>query len=397
VRLVSGLAPDPAVPRRDALLRPLTVAGVLSRRLLDGVPVDRCERVYAKYRFGESLRVVYRFTAGDAEHHVSARTFAPGATEARYRRALDGAVAAGPLPPVAHAPEIDAVLWSFPNDRRLTTLGVAPELGLRIAALRLVAYAAERSATFRCVDARGATLAYVKTPAGEAAATADVAARLGTDHPYLRVPRVLGATASYVALEPLAGRRLGSDLHGLGTALATLHHTIPVPPERFTRLEPGRLATAATVVARARPDAAGAAERLLARLSVHADDAEREPVCLHGDANLRNALALPDGRIALIDLEHLAAGPAAADLGQVLAGLLTTGGGRAAAASLLAGYAMVAAPPDRAALRWHTAACLLARCALPAVGRVRPDTLGRLRALMDAATTLVAAPAGVSA
>ncbi len=53
---MSVLAPDPAVPRRDALLRPVTAAGVLSRRLLGGVPPGRCELVYAKYRFGGGLR-----------------------------------------------------------------------------------------------------------------------------------------------------------------------------------------------------------------------------------------------------------------------------------------------------------------------------------------------------
>ena len=37
---------------------------------------------------------------------------------------------------------------------------------------------------------------------------------------------------------------------------------------------------------------------------------------LHGDANLRNALVLEDGTVALLDLEHLSIGPAGADLGQ---------------------------------------------------------------------------------
>ena len=40
------LAADPRVPRRDALLRPETMAGVLSQRLHAGVPVDACSRMY---------------------------------------------------------------------------------------------------------------------------------------------------------------------------------------------------------------------------------------------------------------------------------------------------------------------------------------------------------------
>ena len=43
------LAPDKHVPRRDSLLRPETMAGVVSQRLHQGVPVERCERTYVKY------------------------------------------------------------------------------------------------------------------------------------------------------------------------------------------------------------------------------------------------------------------------------------------------------------------------------------------------------------
>ena len=63
---------DPAVPRRDALLRPATMAGVISQRLHGGVPVERCERTYVKYRVGDSLRVVYRY--GRRRRYVAART-----------------------------------------------------------------------------------------------------------------------------------------------------------------------------------------------------------------------------------------------------------------------------------------------------------------------------------
>jgi Ser/Thr protein kinase RdoA (MazF antagonist) len=141
---------------------------------------------------------------------------------------------------------------------------------------------------------------------------------------------------------------------------------------------------------------AGAAERLLGCLALTGDDARRRPVCLHGDANLRNALLLQDGGIGLIDLEHVSAGPAAADLGQLLAGLLLARAQgrdvRGSAAALKSGYARVAEPPDPAALRWYTAASVLARVALPAVGRVRPDTLAHLRPLLEAAADLAARP-----
>jgi aminoglycoside phosphotransferase (APT) family kinase protein len=127
---------------------------------------------------------------------------------------------------------------------------------------------------------------------------------------------------------------------------------------------------------------------LLQRLLETVEDSEREDVWVHGDANLRNALLLPSGEVALLDLEDVSRGPAAADLGQVLAGLIVAGTPRAAG-ELLRGYGT---PPDRAALRWYTAASLLARVALPAVSRYRPELLARLPELLDAGAALVVAP-----
>ena len=224
---------------------------------------------------------------------------------------------------------------------------------------------------------------------------------------------MLAASDGVLLLEPLHGRRLdhapGEHLHALGAALHALHqlkgawplNTSTGQPSRFgerseyegarplnnsfRRLELERLMTAADVISRARPDVAPAALTLLARLIDRADEAVREPVLLHGDANLRNALALDDGTVALLDLEHLSVGPAAADLGQVLANLIFARAPKGAN-ELLRGYGD---PPDKATLRWHTAACLLARVALPAISRYRPNALARLRELLDAGASLL--------
>jgi Ser/Thr protein kinase RdoA (MazF antagonist) len=385
---MTELAPDPAVPRRNALLRPPTMAEVLSQRLHGGVPVKRCERTYAKYRVGESLRVVYRYEIDGVWRHVSARTLRK---------------AAGPAVP---APEVGAVLFPFPYDRKLPALpALAPGsptlenlLGTPVTP-RLVAYAAEQSAAAACVDGEGRVLAYAKVQRddGERRVTEALA---GQDA--VRVPRLIAHAGDVLVLEALEGRRLdhmdGEELEralrGLGRTLALLHGTAPAAPgspaaplPRFSRLDPLRLATAAAVIARARPDVAGAADALLATLVAHAED--RPAVTLHGDVNLRNALQLADGDVALLDLEHLSAGPAAADLGQILAGLLLARSSRrGAAAALLTGYGEVARTPDRAALRWHTAASVLARIALPAVSRFRPRALAQLRALLAAGVRL---------
>ena len=97
--------------------------------------------------------------------------------------------------------------------------------------------------------------------------------------------------------------------------------------------------------------------------------------------------ALDGRRVALLDLEHAAAGPAAADLGLVLAGLLLarvqgrarprpSGRARRRAARRLRRRSRPRPPPRCAGT--PPPRCWRA-CALPAVNRVRPQALRRLR------------------
>jgi Ser/Thr protein kinase RdoA (MazF antagonist) len=111
-------------------------------------------------------------------------------------------------------------------------------------------------------------------------------------------------------------------------------------------------------------------------------------VCLHGDVHLKNGL-LQARRIALIDLDQMGTGPAAADLGSAMAGiryhaLVTDEIARGARLqrALLDGYASLRELPDAHALRWHVAAALLSERALRAVNRIRPDGLAHLGAVL---------------
>jgi Ser/Thr protein kinase RdoA (MazF antagonist) len=394
------LARDPAVPSRDALLDGAAVARALGIR--------GCERTYAKYRVGESLRVVHRTASGD---HVAGRSFRDPV-----------AACSGAGPHAVCAPELDAVFWRFPGDRRIAALPLlaGPNdaldrlVGRRCAGTRLVAYAAEQSATAACAGDDERVVAYAKVHAGggaerEMRATEAVHAALGGATARLRVPGLLGyaeapgGEGAALALEPLPGRRLDRlpagererGLELLGAALATLHGLRP-PAERFRRFAPERLARAVGAIATAYPAAGRPAAEVLAALLGRHGDAAGPDVCLHGDANPRNAL-LDGDRASLIDLEDIAAGPAAVDLGHVLAGLLCeraagelpAAGQQRLARAFLRGYAAVAPLPRPETLAWHTAAVVLARRALTAVNRVRADDLRRLDAFLGAAGALL--------
>ncbi|MBA3252153.1 MAG: aminoglycoside phosphotransferase family protein [Geodermatophilaceae bacterium] len=405
----TGFAPDPMVRSRDRLLDPVGTAAHLSA-LLGRAPAN-ATLVRTKYRIAESLRVLYRLDDGPL---VTGRAFA--STEAAataYQRAL-----AAPGRPAVHDPELATVWWTFPDDRRLRTLAAVlnPDpvrLGLPHpgwTASELVEYAPERSATFRAADARGDTVGYVKAYApgtvdvgGLARRYAAVAGVL-TETPGGPVtPRPLGwaPTAGLLMLSPVPGLRwvdlppdeLPSTLHRLGAAFAAVHG-IASPPglSPFGRLRQSRLRTSAELVARARRDVADVVTELAARLADGPPPGE-PPVVLHGDCHPKNALV--DGeQIGLVDLDQAGTGPAAADLGSLLARLHVdelVGGPSAAplAAAVSAGYAGVRPLPGDRSLQWHTAAALLAEQAMRAVNRVRLPVLDRLDALLDLAVAVL--------
>jgi aminoglycoside phosphotransferase len=404
---------DPAVPQRDLLLDPSFVATRLALLLGPDGPldIDDCRQVRVKYRIGARLRVVHRIRVGNASFDVAASTFPTlERSEQAYAQAQARAVACGPVRPVAHDRRLNTVFWTFPNDRKIAHLPAlsepAPELAALIptwAGSVLASYAPEKAATVRCLDATGRTVAYAKAYAGEDGERAGrvhhaLNAALTADDPHLRLPRSLAYSPGHLTLvvEALEGLRLQSPedselrvgYRRLGRALARLHCLVPPDAGRFRRADPDRLEAVADLIGSVRGDVAATARSLAREISPRLE-ADGDLVCLHGDVNFRNAL-LENGRVALIDLDQVAAGPAAADLGSVLAslryagvvGLLRRAVVPELCAAFLSGYSELRAPPDDAALRAYTAAALLVERSLRVVTRVRPDGLRRLPALL---------------
>jgi hypothetical protein len=413
-----GLALDPRVPGRDALLDARGMTARLSHLLGEDGPVriSRYERGRVKYRAGDSLRVVHELCVAGSRCLVASRTFPDGRSQGVYERAVADATAAGPLRGVAHDPELETVFWAFPNDRKIANLAaleaatalVSGLTGRRVSRTALAAYAPEQCATAACLDAAtGRPVAYAKLYAspGEAAHAHRVhtlfSERLGSLNPGLRLPAVLGYAAAerMLVVEALPGRHVdtirGSDrlgaMRSFGTALAVFHDlagsddALPA----FERLQPARQRAAADIIAAARPDVAATAHRLAAGLADRPPVAGAPPVGLHGDVHLKNAL-IAEERVSLIDLDDAGLGPAAADIGSAIAMLryqaLLTGDTRRVRVfqqALLDGYRTRRRPPAMEELRWHIAAALLSERALRAVTRVRLDGLALLPAVLD--------------
>lgn len=423
-----GFAPDPALASRDVLLDPDAVAQRLSAILgHDGrLDVERCGLIRAKYRIGESLRVVYRIDVAGSMHVVAGRAFPDGGGSVALRRSAAALRPTGRLRPAAHDRELDTVWWTFPNDRRLRGVDTllrpgrdlaAPLVGVpRWTASRLVEYAPERSVTLRAIGADGATSSFIKafapgtTDLRVLARRYDFVARgLERSPTAVSSPRPLWWSDRHCALwlEAMPGRQwnqlgagsLGSAMRRLGAALGALHDCAIRSDEisdqdglgrafpRFRRLDLIRIVHSAELIGRVRPDVAESARSLARALSEHRPGAEPE-VLLHGDCHPKNALLHGD-QVALIDLDQAGTGPAAADIGSFLARLehtrLVEGADTGKlVGEFLDGYAGVAPLPSDESLAWHTGAALLVERAMRAVNRVHPEALDHLDELISA-------------
>jgi aminoglycoside phosphotransferase len=389
--VVAALAPDPVLVRRDDLLD--TDALCTRLAVLLGIEVEGCERVRATYHPRRSLRLLLRVEHGSRTAWISARMFPRGTSSSRVTRAR---AAAGDA--VFHDPELETLFFVFPADRKLLPLRRLlrrewPSVGTtRIASTRVVAYAPERAATVATAGADGRTSPFVKVLAGDAAGRAARAHRVLRARG-IRCPDVVASwpRLQALALEPLGGQPLAesedvSSWHSFGAELARLHATPPLDDRRAARLDPDALAAAANVIAGARPDAAAAASTLEQALR-RCVPRKSSGVCLHGDVHAKNVL-VDDAGAQLLDLDDVAAGPAAVDLGSALAGLRydeLLGQRRPdCAVALLEGYASRAPLPDAQALRWHTTAALLAERALRSITRLRHDGLEHLGVVLAA-------------
>jgi tRNA A-37 threonylcarbamoyl transferase component Bud32 len=416
------LAADAALPFRDVLFD----IDDMSQRLRSALATDpsvemtSLELVRVNYQPGRSLRAVYRADACGVTRTIAARMFPqPANSDAVYRRSLPVEKGRSPIRATGHDTAAAIVFWVFPNDRKIAALGAildpstaAGALGERtVTATRLVAYAPEKSATLVCETAADEAVAYVKVTAdGQTGRDHDTYASLRAAldplDPTLHLPVPLHYAPGHQALwiEAVEGRRLAAslgdeieveDLERLGSAVAVFHRLSAPRAQRFDRFAPSKVGGDVASLCLARPDLAATVSRLAARLSAAAV-ADADLACLHGDLHPKNAIAGAD-RITLIDLEGVAIGPAAADIGSLLAALvyrretlrLTAAECRARAAAFLSGYAQRRGLPSRESLAWHTAAALFFERTVRAVKRIRPLGLGSMPALLSASERLL--------
>jgi Ser/Thr protein kinase RdoA (MazF antagonist) len=423
------------------------MAAVLRRALgrggESGAAVGGCEIERVKYRPGRSCLVLYRVRMEDgAEQFCYAGLYPAPEAEKRFASALRAAVA---MPrygaPVSLIGEHAMLLWGFPNDRKLAALGlladgerVGRELLPAVACRRWgeettvahcavtpVSYFPEHAYTVR-VDARvlgdgvprGTWHLYAKTDWENRSAATAAAMQTLWDSPARRegrlvMARPLASPSSHPVLwqEALPGtpleRTVGAEglsnatAKRVGRCLGALHGiAVDGPAEICPSGILARVHRTADQMAEALPHAAALARQVAGRL------AHTFPVAgpvaratLHGDLHLNNILA--DGeRVGFVDLDDLRTGPAAADLGSFIAGLIYRGMlhgqapsmPEAAVAGFLDGYAEQALSPSWREIRWHVAAALVCERAWRCFTSLKPGRLQLVDELLAAALAL---------
>ncbi|NDD62820.1 MAG: aminoglycoside phosphotransferase family protein [Acidobacteria bacterium] len=201
----------------------------------------------------------------------------------------------------------------------------------------------------------------------------------------------------------LDGTPLSEDLTAdrwqeIGQTLAAFHRiqppaTIPVGPavSADLRMKIPHLAAV-------QPELRSRLADLAAKLIGGEPPAREDNATLHGDLHLKNLIALPDGRIGLIDLDNLKQGDPLIDLGSFVAYLyyrrLAAGLPAETAADEIAelsqGYTHGAGQPiDLARLRFRTAVALLTERAWRSLTRLRPDVGAMIENIVDLAERLV--------
>ena len=417
------------------------------------IDVEHGAITHVKYKPGRNCLICYQLrlrdrTTGEAwEQRLCGRVYQANGALSRYRKASAGPVTALPrIRSVAHVPELEMVVWAFPNDRKLTALPLVTdrtELDRSLlepvieAALgsgwkpagfdhAIVHYVPEHTCCIRvaaicrhpaCSDERALTV-YGKTYYDDQGARTwqvmrQLRAARDPRNGLLITPQPLAYDAGHRLLwqEGLPGKILADGVPSLalfaatGAALASLHKTTIIGARQLTTrdMAPG-LHTVASMLAATCPGLADAVAPVFSRA---ADKAQALPAdvtaTLHGDCHAQNFLVSGD-RIALIDLDNVMVGPPLHDVGSFIAALLH----RACLdrtpladmwpfinAFLVSYRAAVTWPVGGDDVAWYTAAALLQERARRAVTRLKPGRLALIGKLITLADRLAVEGLGV--
>lgn len=412
---------DERLPQLCDLLDRQRMRDLFERKLTaNGYHIEDCHVVRAKLRPGRNCLVSYRLTLLESkfgeqrDQFLSLIAFGKGESLGRFAAAqrqpiISTAIGNG----LFHLPELEGIVWAFPNDRKLSGLpaisdskrlkSLLPEVVTKsfggewkITGLKseVVNYAAERACTVRAeLELLNLQTGEIKTHVlfgktycpedGDAAWRTmqllwqSEACRQGG----MLMPQPLAWQPEINTLwqQGLMGRELDAyefgseEMHRLlekaGAAVAALHSIVLSELPQCDAANPlSKLKAAEKVLACAFPSCQQKLDSLVNCLTAKAGMIGQRPsVTLHGDLHLKNFF-VAGGQVALLDWDSICQGDPLQDIGSFIASLHYRGLLEDASIHsperfirpFVDGYRAAADGEfSAAALDWHTAAALV--------------------------------------
>ncbi|MFO0697822.1 MAG: aminoglycoside phosphotransferase family protein [Nitrospira sp.] len=441
---------DAKLPQLPLIVDPMTMKRRLQAHLSlssqerQPYVVHGCDIIQIRYKPQASCMVSYRLTIENTvtgetgEQVVCGRAF-PDGQSATHRDKANARPLVQPRfgPPLIHLSDLEMVLWSFPNDRKIHNLPSALEtahstpaffpdwlvshLGIEwdigTTTSHIMHYVGEHTCTVRTSvelvqpsqNVRRTITLFAKTYYdGEGAHTDRVmrqlwesevrrSGRLKIAQPLAYDERLktlwqLGLHGTTLEASNTESQRFSHVLGEAASTVAALHST-PLAHVRLITMADllEQLDRVTSMLVRCRPSCQPVLAPLATRLKAQGQLIPASPLAtLHGDLHLKN-LFLTDGDVALIDLDNVCAGPPGLDLGSFFAGLHTWGMTNHVppsqitrhARTFLAAYNQQAPwKIEEAVVAWFTALTLVIERAYRSVTRLKDSQAGMLIPLL---------------
>lgn len=360
----------------EAMRRTLWNGMFESASVRDRFLIRQCDIIQVRYKPESSCMVSYRLnvenveTGESGEQILCGRAFPDGRSLPQWEKASTQALVQPRFgKPLIHLPEVEMILWSFPNDRKIHTLPASSHAALSTSSIppnwvlahvgtgwqvadtksRVMHYVGEHTCTvqtsFELIhssqDTRQTLTIFGKAYYNEEGAQTDLvmrqlwdsearrSGRLGVARPLRYDTRlktlwqegIQGTTLENHSIETPASIPL---LEKAAHTIATFHTTPLSNIPQITMAEQlSKLESVASVLMQCRPTCRPILVPLQDRLIEQAKIISLGPTAtLHGDLHMKN-LFLTHDRIALIDLDNVCEGHPGLDLGSFVAGLLT--------------------------------------------------------------------------
>ena len=375
-----GITTDALLPQLAVILDSATMQSRLQEQIFESVEeqegfrIHTCEIAQVRYKPASSCMVTYRLviedrtTGNTGEQVLCGRAYPEGRSHSHWEKARGRAVVQPRFgKPMVYLPDLEMVLWSFPNDRKMDTLPTLADADHFKRAILPPLLASYLGQEWTPTDATRTLIHYV----GEHTCTVRIDATVAHQDDHRRQIITLFEKTYYNEegeenfhvmrqLWQSKARRSGQlviakpiwhdsslktfwqlglegtpfdacDVYGpaflpsfeeAARRLAALHVT-PVLCTRSTTVADliADLIRVTPALIRLRPSCAPMLGPLVDLLLAQAERMPEEPrATLHGDLHLGN-LFMNDGRVALIDLDNVRTGSPLLDLGSLIAGL----------------------------------------------------------------------------